>query len=68
MMTGFVISLLSRYYYGDLIEYNEVDGTRGTVRGGGRGVVLQDFDGKTGNRPLRKLKRWWDDNIKMDLK
>ena len=34
--------------------------------GGGGG--LQGFDGKTGSRPLRKLKHWWDDNIKMDLK
>ena len=42
-----------------------MDGTSGTDRGGGK---IPGFNGKHGNKPLRKLKLWWDDNIKMDLK
>jgi hypothetical protein len=63
-MIGFTTCTAQQYYSGDLIQYNEMDGTRGTVRGGG----IQGFDGEIGNRPLRKLKLWWDDNIKMDPK
>ena len=34
----------------------------------GEGGKIHGFDGKTENKPLRKLKRWWDYKIKMDLK
>jgi hypothetical protein len=50
----------------DKIENNEMGGAEARV--GGKERHRQDFGGKTdGKRPLGRLMRRWEDNIKINL-
>jgi hypothetical protein len=44
-----------------------VGGTCGT-HGGGRGVCSILVGRPEGKRPLGRSRRWWDDNIKLELR
>jgi hypothetical protein len=58
--------LLTRYYWGDPIEKNVMDGT--CSRYGEEERSKQSFDEKAeGKRPLGRRRRRWEVNIKMDL-
>ena len=58
--------LFTKYYSGDQISHNESGWARGTYGGRtGAGKVLVGTP--EGNKPLERLIRRWEDNIKMDL-
>jgi len=59
--------LLTQYCSGDNIEKNEM-GRACSGYGGEERRIEGFFVGKPeGNRPLGRLRRRWEDNIKMDL-
>jgi hypothetical protein len=51
---------------GDQIKKNEMGGACGTM-GEGRGAYRILVGRPEGRRPLRRPRRRWEDNIKMDL-
>ena len=55
--------LLTKYYSGNQIEKNEMDGSRNTH--GGEERCIQGFGGK--RRPLGRTRNRWMDNNKIDL-
>jgi hypothetical protein len=62
-----IIAILTKYYSGDLIEKNYVDGACSTM-GERRGVYRVLVGKSEEKRPLGRPRRRWEDNIKMDLR
>ena len=54
------------YYSGDQIEKNEMGGAC-SAYGDRRGVYRVLVGKPEGKRPLGRLRRRWEDNVKMDL-
>jgi len=58
--------LLTKYRAGEKIEKNEMGGAC-RAYGEGRGLYMVLVRKPQGKRPLGRLRRRWEDNIKMDL-
>jgi hypothetical protein len=60
-------NLLTKYHSGDQIKKTEMGRTCGTYgeRRGAYSVLVGKLEGR---RPLRRPRRKWEDNIKIDLR
>jgi hypothetical protein len=64
----FVIRLVTKYYLGDEIKNNEMDGVRNTYGGEERGDADRVLVGKPeGKRQFGRYRHRWEDNIKLEL-